>query len=202
MRTLAKIIMLGALLSGFGLAAGSAQTETDDAKIDLKVGDKAPAFQASDDEGRPWKSADHVGKKFIVIYFYPGDFTPGCIKQAEGFRDNMNSLKFQGVEVVGVSGDSVKTHAAFKLAHMLYFTLLADEEGSLAKRFGVPVRSGAEFKAKDIDGKSIQVKRGVTAARWTFIIALDGTIIYKNTKVNPIEDSKQVAAVIEKSGKK
>src|SRR5579871_7012600 len=83
-------------------------------KVELKVGDKAPEFKAKDDTAADWKSADHVGKKIVVVYFFPADFTPGCTKQACGFRDDMASLSSKDVEVVAVSGDSVTTHQAFK----------------------------------------------------------------------------------------
>jgi peroxiredoxin Q/BCP len=177
---------------------------------ELAVGATAPAFVATDDAGKPWKSADHVGKKVVVVYFYPGDFTPGCTAQARSFRDAMNKLTEQGVEVVGISGDASGSHALFKQAQQLNFTLLADEDGALAKRFGVPLSKGAEVKArgadnkplKDAAGADIIIKRGVTAARWTFIIGKDGKIVYKNTQVNPIQDSKEVADFIAKMGRK
>ena len=68
-------------------AALGAQAADDEAK--LKVGDKAPKFEAQDADGETWKSSDHVGKKVLVLYFYPADFTTGCTKQACGFRDDM-----------------------------------------------------------------------------------------------------------------
>ena len=114
----------------------------------------------------------------------------------------MNKLAEQGVEVVGVSGDALTTHQLFKKDQKLNFTLLADEDGSLAKKFGVPVGKGGEVKVKDADGKPVTLKRGVTAARWTFIIGKDGKIAYKNTRVNPGQDSKQVADFIGKLEKK
>jgi peroxiredoxin Q/BCP len=73
-----------ALFAGHGAAA-----EKD---VDLKVGDKAPAFESVDDQGKAWKSADHVGKKILVVYFYPADLTGGCTKQACAFRDAMGKL--------------------------------------------------------------------------------------------------------------
>src|SRR5262249_39394556 len=84
--------------------------------VDLKVGDKAPAFQAQDDTGKLWKSADHVGKKIMVVYFYPADFTGGCTKEACAYRDDYGKLKEKGVDVVGVSGDAVHNHELFKKA--------------------------------------------------------------------------------------
>jgi len=188
-------------ISGFGasilLLAGNLVAQ-DEKMVDLKVGAKAPVFSATDDQGKPWKSSDLVGKKFVVVYFYPADFTSGCRTQAQEFRDNMNALNEKGIEVVGISGDSAVTHALFKKAEKLNFTLLADEDGSIAKNFGVPLSPGGEVRARDADGNKLVLKREVTAARWTFIIGMDGKIAYKNTKVNPLEDSKQVAAFIEK----
>jgi len=196
------VTLLGWLLAGMALASGPMKSAAEEKKVDLQVGDAAPTFTATDEQGRQWKSTDHVGEKYLVIYFYPGDFTPGCIRQAQSFRDSMNKLSEQGIEVVGVSGDTVKTHELFKQAQKLNFTLLADEDGGLAKRFGVPVGAGGQVKARDAQGTVLTVKRGVTAARWTFVIGKDGKVVYKNTKVNPVEDSKQVAAAILKLEKK
>jgi peroxiredoxin Q/BCP len=189
------------LLAGPTLMVGT-ESAAEEKKVDLQVGDTAPAFEAPDDQGQTWQSSEHVGKKYLVLYFYPGDFTPGCTRQAETFRDNMNQLTDAGIEVIGVSGDNVTTHALFKKAQKLNFTLLADEDGSLAKRFGVPVGAAGTVKTKDAEGNSVTLKRGVTLSRWTFIIGKDGKILYKNTKVNPVQDSKEVAAFIEKQEKK
>jgi peroxiredoxin Q/BCP len=166
----------------------------------LKAGDPAPKFESIDDQGKPWKSEDHVGKHVVVVYFYPADCTGGCTKQARGFRDDMETLKKEGIEVVGVSGDSVKNHQIFKKLEKLNFTLLADEDGSVAKKFGVPTKPGAEIK-KQIDGKEEVLKRGVTAARWTFVIGKDGKILLKNTSVNAPEDSKAVLKAVEAASK-
>jgi len=202
MRTVVKVILSRTILGILALAVGSFVAAADDKKMDLKVGDPTPAFEAVDDQGQPWKSAEHLGKKYLVVYFYPGDFTPGCITQAQRFRDGMNRLTEKGVEVVGISGDSVKSHQLFKKAQRLNFTLLSDENGSLAKKFGVPVGKGGEVKAKDADGQPVTVKRNVTTARWTFVIGKDGKIALKNINVNPAQDSKQVTDFIEKLEKK
>lgn len=105
-RSVAGVIVLG--LAALTLRSAMAEEKQ------VKVGDKAPALSSVDENGKPWKSADVVGKKVLVLYFYPADFTGGCTKQACGFRDNIEKLHSQGVEVVGVSGDSVKTHHMFK----------------------------------------------------------------------------------------
>ena len=137
-----------------------------------------------------------------MIYFYPGDFTPGCTAQANAFRDAMNKLTELGVEVVGVSGDSVRTHELFRKAQKLNFTLLSDEDGAVAKRFGVPFGPGGKARAKDADGKVVEIERAGTAARWTFIIGRDGKVAYKNTKVNPALDAKAITEFITNAEKK
>jgi peroxiredoxin Q/BCP len=163
----------------------------------LKVGDAVPAFEALDDQGKPWKSSEHFGKKIVVVYFYPASFTPGCTKQACGFRDSQKSLEEKGVEVVGVSGDAVKTQELFKKEHGLNFALLADEKGEVAKAFGVATKAGGKAKVK-AGGEDAEFTRGVTASRWTFVVGKDGKVAYKNTKVNAAEDAKAVAEAVEK----
>jgi peroxiredoxin Q/BCP len=185
MKPLAIVIAL--FVMGFGMKTARA----------IDVGDKAPTFEAVDDQGNPWKSADHIGKGVLVVYFYPADLTGGCTKQACGFRDDMQTLTGKGVEVVGVSGDSVANHQLFKKVKNLNFTLLADEKGEVAKQFGVPLRPGSIFKFKGADGETHSLKRGVTAARWTFVIDKQGKIVHKNTKVNAPEDAKAVAAAVD-----
>jgi peroxiredoxin Q/BCP len=137
----------------------------------------------------------------IVVYFYPADFTGGCTKQACTYRDDMDKLTSKDILVVGVSGDSAKTHELFKKHHKLNYTLLADEKGEIAKKFGVPVNPGGKANGFNEAGKPIPVVRGVTIPRWTFVIGKDGTIIYKNQRVNPIEDSKQIQKAVENQGK-
>ena len=163
----------------------------------LKVGDAVPAFQSVDDAGKPWSSADHVGKKVLVVYFYPASFTGGCTKQACAFRDDQKALEEKGAQVVGVSGDAAKTQELFKKEHNLAFTLLADEKGDVAKAFGMAPKAGGKAKVK-AGGQDAEFTRGVTAARWTFIVGKDGKVVYKNTKVNAAEDSKAVLEALSK----
>ena len=176
-------------------AVGAAQEEK---KVELKIGDLAPAFQSTDAEGLTWRSADHVGKKYIVVYFYPGDFTPDCTAQAQKFRDQLRKLYDSGAEVVGVSGDSARIHALFRETYKLSYHLVADEKGELARKFGVPVGPGAEVKTRGPDKMPLTFQRAVTTARWTFVIGMKGEIVYKNTKVDPVKDSQQVADFLKK----
>lgn len=192
-----RVLSFGLCACVLGLAAGlRAGPPQPGEKVDLKVGDKAPAFEARDDQDKTWKSAEHVGKKWVVVYFYPGDFTPGCTAQARAFKEQMGKLADQGVEVVGVSEDSVASHALFKKAEKLNFTLLADADGAVAKAFGVPVGAGGKARGKDADGNPVEISRAGTAARWTFVIGKDGKVAYKNTKVTPADDAKKIAEFI------
>jgi peroxiredoxin Q/BCP len=190
-----------ALGVALGTSPAAAEDKQDD-KIELKVGDVAPTFQLQDHADKAWSSSDRVGKKWVVIYFYPGDFTPGCTAQARAFNGAMEKLAAKGVEVVGISGDGAATHDLFRVAQKLTFTLLADPKGAAAKQFGVPFGSGATVKAKDAEGKAIEFKREGTAARWTFVVGKDGKIAYKNTKVTPSDDAKKIAEFIDAAEKK
>src|SRR5262245_42642857 len=198
-RSALGMVTLGIALILLAASPPAAADDKEEKKVELNVGDKAPAFDARDDRDTTWESSARVGKKWVVIYFYPGDFTPGCTAQANAFRDGMNKLTDLGVEVVGVSGDSVKTHELFKKAQKLNFTLLADADGNVAKMFGVPVGPGGQVKAKDADGNPIEIKRNATAARWTFVIGKDGKVAYKNARVNPAEDAKRITEFITKA---
>ena len=140
-------------LTGLPLAAAFA-VETP------KSGDKAPLITGKDQEGKTWKLADVLGKKVVLLYFYPKDDTPGCTKEACGFRDRMADLKKDKVEVVGVSFDSPESHRKFIAKHNLNFTLLADTDGQIADAYGVR-----------ITGRDM-------ARRVSFLIGLDGKIAH------------------------
>jgi len=164
----------------------------------VKVGDAAPTFESTDEQGKPWKSADHFGKKIVVVYFYPADFTGGCTAQACAFRDDYKKLADKGVEVVGVSGDTPETHADFKKAKELPFTLLADPKGEVAKKFGVPVTAGEKQAKGKVGEVEKTFTRGCTIQRWTFVIGKDGKIAHKDDKVAAAMDSKKILDAIEK----
>ncbi len=194
MKLAMAVLMCGSFLSAALL--GAALRAEDDAG-ELEVGSKAPAFTCTDDKGGTFKSTDVVGKKVLVVYFYPAALTGGCTKQACGFRDDMKTLKEKGVEVVGVSGDNPEGLQLFKKVHNLNFTLLADSDGAVGKKFGVPVGNGGKFTFTDADGNEHVLVRGVTENRWTFVIDKEGNIALKNTKVNAAEDSKAILALVE-----
>jgi peroxiredoxin Q/BCP len=105
--------------------------------MELKVGDKIPNFVAKDTEGNDFDIKDLVGKKPLVIYFYPKDSSPGCTAQACSFRDQYEDFKDFGAEVIGISGDSVDSHKKFAKQYKLPFILLSDNYKKIRKLFGV-----------------------------------------------------------------
>ena len=157
----------------------------------LSVGDKAPVFTASADDGTTWKLKKYLGKKNIVIYFYPAAMTGGCTKQACSYRDKKDDLNSANVVVVGISGDRVENLRLFKQAENLNFTLLSDEKGEIARSFGVPAGNGGSIK-RNVAGSEHELVRGVTAKRWTFVVGRNGKIIYKNEQVNPEKDTAEI----------
>lgn len=195
MSCLPRPVMFCALVVLFAAQMSFAQKK--EPEVTLNVGDEAPAFALQDDQGNDWNSADHYGKKIIVIYFYPADMTPGCTKQACGFRDNLEKLQAEDVEVVGISGDSVRNHQLFKKAHNLNFTLLADVDGEAAMKFGVPYFAGEHTVTATIDGVEESLVRDITTHRWTFVIGKDGKIKLKNEQVQAAQDSEHILKVID-----
>ncbi len=102
----------------------------------LKVGDLAPDFELTTDRGDTVRLSDLRGRR-VILYFYPKDDTPGCTTQACGFRDTYPQIEEQNAVVLGVSPDGVESHQKFKTKYDLPFTLLADEDHSVAETYGV-----------------------------------------------------------------
>ena len=183
-------------LVGIAIFLFAASTLSADApEVSLSECDLAPSFEAVTAAGGIWRSDDHIGKKVVVVYFYPADFTNGCTRQACSFRDRMKELEEADVEIVGVSGDSLQNHQLFSRVHSLKFDLISDENGKVAQAFGVPVREGDTIM-RMVDGVEQSLKRGVTASRWTFIIGKDGRIIRKNTTVDAEQDCRKVLETV------
>ncbi|MGF1586452.1 MAG: peroxiredoxin [Bacteroidales bacterium] len=157
----------------------------------LSLGDDAPLFKATTDEGSTWDIQNFLGEKYIVVYFYPAAMTGGCTKQACSYRDHREDLLEAGVEVVGISGDKVESLRLFKQAENLNFTLLSDEKGEIAKAFGVPVGDGGSIK-RTVGDAEYELVRDITTRRWTFIVGKNSKIIYKNDSVNAENDTEEV----------
>jgi peroxiredoxin Q/BCP len=160
----------------------------------ISIGDKAPVFKATDDQNKEWNAQNYIGKKVIVVFFYPAAMTGGCTKQACSYRDNQEELAALDAVTVGISGDEIQNLKYFKEAHNLNFPLLSDPEGNIANSFGVPIKDGGSIK-RIVDGKEVTLTRGVTTSRWTFVIDKKGNIAHADTQVNAEKDS---GLVIEK----
>ena len=147
----------------------------------LKVGDKAPDIEAETYGGEKIKLSDYRGKKTVALYFYPKDYTGGCTKEACSIRDGMKNLEDLGVQVLGVSTDSVKSHEGFKEKHSLNFPLLSDKSKDIINSYGVVSDSGS-------------------ARRETFLIDESGVIRYIWTKVKATEHADEIADKVKELG--
>jgi thioredoxin-dependent peroxiredoxin len=108
----------------------------------VKVGDKAPDFILPSQMGDKVSLAEFLGKKNVILYFYPKDETPGCIKEACTFRDSYEELTNLGAEVLGVSRQSVESHSAFVSHYGLQFILLSDNNNEVRTLYNVPATIG------------------------------------------------------------
>lgn len=151
----------------------------------LKVGDKAPDFQAIDQDGRSISLTDYKGKK-IILYFYPKDNTPGCTDEACSLRDGYDDLTKSGYDVIGVSADSEKSHQGFISKHNLPFRLIADTDKKVIQAYGA-------WGEKKMYGKSYE---GII--RTTFIISEDGTI---EEIIDKVKTKNHASQILEETGK-
>lgn len=185
------------LLSGLLASIMVPSTQLAAVSDTLQVGDHAPGFVANDQDGNLWKFEDHLGKGYLVVYFYPAAMTGGCTKQACSYRDHKSGFDDLQVEIVGISGDPVKNLKYFQEAHQLNFTLLSDVSGEIATKFGVPIGKGGVI-TRSIKGEDKNLERVVTASRWTFVIDPQGKVIYKDAEVNAAEDGQKVSNFVRK----
>ncbi len=187
--------LVGVLIILFAMSTNSfTQNSTS-----LNIGDQAPEFSTLADNGKMWDLNKYIGKKTVVVYFYPAAMTGGCTKQACAYRDYHSDIASADAVVVGVSGDNVEGLKLFKKAENLNFTLLSDESGEIAAKFGVPTRDGGTI-TREVNGKSFDLTRGTTASRWTFVIDLNGKIAYKNDQVDAVKDAELVLEFLKKGG--
>ncbi len=126
-------------------------------------GDTAPGFSLPDAQGKIHRLSEFRGKR-VVLYFYPRDMTPGCTKQACGFRDHFSASTGEGIEIIGVSPDPPESHEDFAAEYNLPFLLLADVDNEVAKAYGV-------YGERIRDGK-----KSMGIIRTTFVIGPDGQI--------------------------
>ncbi len=147
--------------------------------ITLKAGDKAPYFEALDQDGNTIKLSDYLGKK-LVIFFYPKASTPGCTVEACNLRDNYQTFLAKGYSILGVSADSAKRQQNFINKNELPFPLLADEDKTVINAFGV--WGPKKFMGREYDG----------IHRTTFVIDENGVIENVIAKVKTKEHTSQI----------
>lgn len=157
------------------------------AEIELKEGEEAPSFEANDTQGNRVALSDFKGK-FVVLYFYPKDDTPGCTIEACAFRDDHDQYAAKKVAILGVSKDNEISHQKFTDKYRLPFPLLVDADAKISKAYGA-------YGEKNFLGiKSVGVKRK------TFIIDPLGRLVKIYPKVNPLGHSKDVLRTLEALG--
>ncbi len=110
--------------------------------MDMKVRDTAPGFTLLDQDGKAFVLHEHLGTKGLVVFFYPKDDSGVCTTEVCAFRDRYETFLKLGVEVVGISGDSISSHRNFAAKHKLTFPILSDPDGEVRKLFGVPKALG------------------------------------------------------------
>jgi peroxiredoxin Q/BCP len=154
-----------------------------DIELQLQEGDTAPAFTAPTNGGGTASLADFEGKQ-VILYFYPRDDTPGCTKEACGFRDHFAEFKKRGAIVLGVSTDPPKSHDKFVEKFKLPFPLLADTDKKIVQAYGV------------WGEKSFMGRKYMGIHRVTFLIDETGKIKKIWPKVKPEEHAREILAAL------
>ena len=149
----------------------------------LEKGTKAPEFSLPDENGEIRNLSDYKGKK-LILYFYPRDNTPGCTKQACGFADLYPQFSEKGVEIIGISKDSVASHKKFKEKYSLPFTILSDTELHSIQAYDV-------WKEKKLYGKT-----SMGIVRTTYLIDENGVIIKAMDKVKAAENPEEMLGLL------
>lgn len=151
----------------------------------MQIGDKVQDLLGIDQEGKEVRLSDYPGKR-VALYFYPKDNTSGCTAQACSLRDSYADLRARGVEIIGVSRDSAKSHKRFIEQHSLPFRLIVDEDTKLNELFGVWVE------------KSMYGRNYMGTERSTFIISAEGVVehILRGKEVKTATHSEQILALL------
>jgi len=147
------------------------------------AGEQAPDFEGPTQNGDTLRLSDQLAAddtRAVLVYFYPKDDTPGCTKQACNLRDNLDSLQKEGVQVIGISGDAVDSHAAFADKYQLNFPLVADPEHHILNKYGV-------YGEKSFYGKKL-----IGIKRTSFLIGRDGKVIHVFKKPNTSGHAEEV----------
>lgn len=153
-------------------------------QVELTEGVAAPDFTMSDKDGKPVKLSELRGKRNVVVYFYPKDFTPGCTMEATEFTRDYKKFKDAGIEVVGISPDDEKSHQKFRDKMGIPYPLVADTEKEVSKKYGV-------YGLKSFMGREYM---GVN--RSTFLVDKSGKIAKIYRKVKPAGHSIEVLQIL------
>jgi thioredoxin-dependent peroxiredoxin len=129
----------------------------------VKIGDCAPDFTLQSSTGENTSLSQFLGKKNVVLFFYPRDEGPTCIKEAEAFRDNYEAFKVSNAEVIGISAQSVKSHKSFASHHKLQYVLLSDTDNNVRKLYGVSSTLGVPGRVTFVIDKKGIVKHVFTS---------------------------------------
>jgi peroxiredoxin Q/BCP len=171
-----RALLIAGAVAFLTLPACGSTTRPDGGKGLLAVGAAAPDFEARDPAGAPVRLSDAAGSP-RVVYFYPKDETPGCIKEACAFRDAFDKFREHGVVIFGVSRDSAESHKDFQKHYTLPFALAADAGGTIQTAYGVPSRLGH-------------------AARVTFVVGRDGRVVRVFPDVDPAVHATEVLSAL------
>ena len=150
---------------------------------EIKIGSLIPQFALADQNGHLFDIISVLGKKNLVIYFYPKDDSPGCTAQACSFQDQFEVFKEADAVIIGISGQSVESHKEFALKHRLTFTLLSDEGNKIRKQFGVPTNMF-----------------GLLPGRVTYVADKTGKVIYIfNSQLNVTKHVDEALRILKES---
>jgi thioredoxin-dependent peroxiredoxin len=165
----------------FNLNASSQTTKSKDMTV-TQVGSNVPSFSLKDQNGKVFNIDSVKGKNNLVIYFYPKDDSPGCTKEACSFRDQYEVFKKEDALIIGISGQSVKSHLEFAKKHRLNYTLLSDEGNKVRKLFGVPTSL-----------------LGLLPGRVTYVVNKDGKVVFIfNSQLNTDKHIEEALRILKK----
>lgn len=159
---------------------GQTQTSNSDQMTKISAGSIIPSFTLKDQMGSPLDITTLIGKKNLVIYFYPKDDSPGCTKEACSFRDQFEVFREADALVIGISSQSVESHKKFSEKYKLNYTLLSDEGEKVRKLFGVPTNF-----------------LGLIPGRVTYVVNKEGRVVYVfNSQINAVQHVEEAVKIL------
>lgn len=146
----------------------------------ISIGSSVPLFSLKDQFGNTFQLSSVIGKKNLIIYFYPKDDSPGCTREACSFRDQYEVFNNNDTMIIGISAQSVKSHLQFAQKHRLNYTLLSDEGNKVRKQFGVPSNL-----------------MGLLPGRVTYVVNKEGKVVFMfNSQINAGQHVEEALRII------